>query len=133
MYRSAAWKSRRNQGGIVAAPARRITRMALFQRISEFAFNDGPVVPVLAPGSGGALTGRRHAATDDLGLDFADPKWMGGGKIHGFITWISSAARRAVRQPDAHPHRRPRDQLGKYQRDGRAGLSLSSRRASRTR
>jgi hypothetical protein len=63
----------------------RITGMALFNAFLNSRPNDSLVVPVLAPGSGGALTGGATLRQTILGLDFRGPEVLGGGKIHGFI------------------------------------------------
>lgn len=63
----------------------RITGMALFNAFLNSRQNDNLVVPVLAPGSGGALTGGATLGQTILGLDFQGPEVLGGGKIHGFI------------------------------------------------
>ncbi|HXI42532.1 MAG TPA: hypothetical protein VNH83_21295 [Bryobacteraceae bacterium] len=63
----------------------RITGMALFNAFLNSRANDSLVVPVLAPGSGGVLTGGATLRQTILGLDFRGPEVLGGGKIHGFI------------------------------------------------
>ena len=63
----------------------RITGMALFNAFLNSRPNGNLVVPVLAPGSGGALTGGATLRQTILGLDFRGPEVPGGGKIHGFI------------------------------------------------
>ena len=63
----------------------RITGMALFNAFLNSRPNDNLVVPVLAPGSGGPLTGGATLRQTILGLDFRGPEVLGGGKIHGFI------------------------------------------------
>lgn len=63
----------------------RITGMALFNAFLNSRPNGNLVVPVLAPASGGALTGGATLRQTILGLDFRGPEVWGGGKIHGFI------------------------------------------------
>jgi hypothetical protein len=63
----------------------RITGMALFNAFLNSRPNGNLVVPVLAPGSGGALTGGATLRQTILGLDFRGPEVWGGGKVHGFI------------------------------------------------
>ena len=63
----------------------RITGMALFNAFLNSRPSDNLVVPVLAPGSGGSLSGGATLRQTILGLDFRGPEVLGGGKIHGFI------------------------------------------------
>jgi hypothetical protein len=63
----------------------RVTGMALFNAFLNSRPNGNLVVPVLAPGSGGALTGGATLRQTILGLDFRGPEVWGGGNIHGFI------------------------------------------------
>ncbi len=63
----------------------RITGMALFNAFLNSRPNGNLVVPVLAPGQSGALTGGATLRQTILGLDFRGPEVFGGGKIHGFI------------------------------------------------
>ncbi len=63
----------------------RITGMALFNAFLNSRPNGNLVVPVIAPASGGALTGGATLRQTILGLDFRGPEIFGGGKIHGFI------------------------------------------------
>jgi hypothetical protein len=63
----------------------RITGMALFNAFLNSRPNGNLVVPVLAPGEGGALTGGATLRQTIVGLDFRGPEVFGGGKIHGFL------------------------------------------------
>ena len=63
----------------------RITGMALFNAFLNSRPNDNLIVPVVAPASGGGLTGGATLRQTILGLDFRGPEIFGGGKIHGFV------------------------------------------------
>jgi hypothetical protein len=63
----------------------RITGMALFNAFVNSRPAGGVDVPVVAPASGGSLSGGATLRQTILGLDFRGPEIFGGGKIHGFI------------------------------------------------
>jgi hypothetical protein len=74
------------RGRIVAATCPCVLPgVALFNAFLNSRPNGNLVVPVLAPASGGALTGGATLRQTILGLDFRGPEVPGGGKIHGFI------------------------------------------------
>jgi len=71
----------------------RITGMALFNAFLNSRPSDNLVVPVLAPGSGGSLSGGATLRQTILGLDFRDPKCWAVEKSTGSSTWTFSAVR----------------------------------------